>query len=597
MSDGANAICWGAAGGASSATPTAAGIMYGCTTTTNGPVKLGHNAAPTATALYGIFIGKDAGCALTAGGGSSIVLGHCSLTTATNASNINIVIGNCAARAVTTAGGNIALGEGSIPALTTGNHNIVIGRGGALNLATGNSNILIGRAVALDTTTDDNIVIGNLLCAPNGTGKELALGYGGGGTNSYWLTGDNTLAIKPGAGIIDCAGSCGTAGQVLASDGANAVCWASPQVVSSATSTVEGIVYGCTSPTDRSVSLGQNALGGITDTVIIGHDAACSRTSGGSGSVIIGSEAACGATSLGRIIAIGESALGGAVAGSGNVVIGPFSLGALTGTALSNTALGCEAGYNFTGGCHNVFLGVRSGENLTSGDFNVAIGRFVCLPSATGSCQLAIGWSDGFTNNTWLTGDNTKAIQPGAGIVDCASSCGTANQVLTSQGNAIEWKSVNSALAAPNYGSFHDTTTQVNTVGTGTGRPITLNTVDIANNFSVVAGSQITAAQAGTYNLQFSVQFETSQASAQTMEIWLVKNGVAVGNTNTQFVSKGSGEAYFAALNYLVQLNAGQYVELYWASGDSNMTLPAQVSAYGGPAIPSVIVTIVPVGA
>jgi hypothetical protein len=40
-----------------------------------------------------------------------------------------------------------------------------------------------------------------------------------------WLTGDATGAIKPGRGIIDCAGSCGTAGQVLTSTGANRVLW------------------------------------------------------------------------------------------------------------------------------------------------------------------------------------------------------------------------------------------------------------------------------------------------------------------------------------------------------------------------------------
>jgi hypothetical protein len=51
----------------------------------------------------------------------------------------------------------------------------------------------------------------------------LAIGYS---NTALWLTGDSTKAIKPGAGIIDCAGSCGTSGQVLTSNGSNAIAWA-----------------------------------------------------------------------------------------------------------------------------------------------------------------------------------------------------------------------------------------------------------------------------------------------------------------------------------------------------------------------------------
>jgi hypothetical protein len=74
---------------------------------------------------------------------------------------------------------------------------------------------------------------------------------------------------------------------------------------------------------------------------------------------------------------------------------------------------------------------------MTTGSRNVAIGYAAQVASNTGSCQLAIGFS---TTNNWLTGDSTKAIRPGAGIIDCAGSCGTACQVLISTGsNAITW--------------------------------------------------------------------------------------------------------------------------------------------------------------
>jgi hypothetical protein len=151
-------------------------------------------------------------------------------------------------------------------------------------------------------------------------------------------------------------------------------------------------------------------------------------------------------------------------------------------------------------------------------------------------------------------------------------------------------------FGSPNYGEFLSTVTQTASA-VNTGQPVTFNTLGIANNFSLVAGSRITAAAIGTYNFQFSAQLLDTTGGGNDIEIWLTKNGAPVANTNTRFSVKNANEAEFAALNYLVQLNPGQYVELYWASGDTDVKLVALASTMGGPAIPSVIATIVPVGA
>ena len=69
--------------------------------------------------------------------------------------------------------------------------------------------------------------------------------------------------------------------------------------------------------------------------------------------------------------------------------------------------------------------------------------------------------------------------------------------------------------------------------------------------------------------------------------------------SNTRFAIKNTNEAEFAALNYIEQLAAGDYLELIWSTGDVDNTLLAitEPTALGGPDIPSAIVTIVPVGA
>ena len=200
---------------------------------------------------------------------------------------------------------------------------------------------------------------------------------------------------------------------------------------------------------------------------------------------------------------------------------------------------------------------------------------------------------------SWLTGDSTGAIKPAHGIADCALSCGTANMVLTSQGNAVQWKTVSSAIALPNYGSFYDTTTQTSGATCTTPRPITLNCTDIANNFSITAGSRITGTVPGTYNLQFSAQLVKTNASQGEVEIYLAKGGIAVPYSNTRFTLAGNGEQTFAALNYLVQISnpATDYFQLYWASDHNDISIETAASLFGGPDTPGMIVTIVPVGA
>ena len=107
----------------------------------------------------------------------------------------------------------------------------------------------------------------------------------------------------------------------------------------------------------------------------------------------------------------------------------------------------------------------------------------------------------------------------------------------------------------------------------------------------------ITIACAGLYNVQYSLEFESSVASLQTIEIWFARNNVAIPRSNTEFHTKGAGEKQVAVTNFIYSASAGDDFQVYWASSDSTMQLTALTSNYGGPAIPSAIVTVTPVGA
>ena len=145
------------------------------------------------------------------------------------------------------------------------------------------------------------------------------------------------------------------------------------------------------------------------------------------------------------------------------------------------------------------------------------------------------------------------------------------------------------------YGSFNDTTTQTNASVTGTNL-MTYNTTAEANGVSIVSGSRITFAYAGTYNIEFSAQFSRTNSGTDTADIWFRKNGVNLDQSDTQIVITGSTGAnpIVAAWNYVLTVAAGDYVEIAWQATDTAVRILAAGTNTNPtrPAIPSVILTV-----
>jgi hypothetical protein len=145
------------------------------------------------------------------------------------------------------------------------------------------------------------------------------------------------------------------------------------------------------------------------------------------------------------------------------------------------------------------------------------------------------------------------------------------------------------------YGSFYDILDQsITTVSTG--QPVLVRNTDatMTSGFSVVSNSRVTAAYSGKYNVMFSFQLHNNGGggSGDTVEIWFVKNGVALADSNTRISVSTNNPYVVAAWNYFVPLNAGDYVEVYWATNNANIGIDYNTGSMGGPAIPSAIITI-----
>jgi hypothetical protein len=146
------------------------------------------------------------------------------------------------------------------------------------------------------------------------------------------------------------------------------------------------------------------------------------------------------------------------------------------------------------------------------------------------------------------------------------------------------------------YGAFSSNQDQTAIANTAT--LMTLNTTDFSNDVSI-SSSKITVANAGIYNLQFSVQLENADNAPQDTFIWLKQNGVdIVGSTGKVGMParKGVGDPFHSIFgwNYFVSMTAGQYIEIYWSTTNANVTIqyyPASASPTK-PATQSVVATM-----
>lgn len=131
------------------------------------------------------------------------------------------------------------------------------------------------------------------------------------------------------------------------------------------------------------------------------------------------------------------------------------------------------------------------------------------------------------------------------------------------------------------YGAFSDSTTQTATANTAT--VITFNTTDYTNGITVVTSggkaSRITVAQAGLYNLEWSGQFVNTDTQLHDVNVWLSSNGTNVvasnGLVSIPNTHGGVNGHTIVAWNTIISLNANDYIELYWSTDSTQVTLAA----------------------
>jgi len=85
--------------------------------------------------------------------------------------------------------------------------------------------------------------------------------------------------------------------------------------------------------------------------------------------------------------------------------------------------------------------------------------------------------------------------------------------------------------------------------------------------------SEIVATNPGIYNLQFNAQFQNVNAADKIASVWLKKVGTDVVGSN-RFVTVPLGtQNTVAGWSYMVSLDAAEYVELWWSTNSTDISL------------------------
>lgn len=145
------------------------------------------------------------------------------------------------------------------------------------------------------------------------------------------------------------------------------------------------------------------------------------------------------------------------------------------------------------------------------------------------------------------------------------------------------------------YGAFESTVDQT-AAAINTAYAMTFNTTDYSNGVTVVSNSRITVIDSGIYNLQWSGQFENTDSQDQDIRVWIKVNGTNLtGSTGYAGIPSKHGATNGHAIigwNYYLSLNANDYIELWWETDSTTVSIQAYAAASNYPSTASLIATL-----
>lgn len=139
-------------------------------------------------------------------------------------------------------------------------------------------------------------------------------------------------------------------------------------------------------------------------------------------------------------------------------------------------------------------------------------------------------------------------------------------------------------------GSFYSTADQTAAL-TNTGYAVTFNNTNYSSNVTLSNSSRLNVVNSGVYHFDVTLQIEHNNSSETSVTVWEEKNGSAIAYSGHKFDVKGNDD-YVIHWGFTVSLTAGDYIEVYWATGDTQLNLHTEAATSPHPGLPSASVDI-----
>lgn len=121
---------------------------------------------------------------------------------------------------------------------------------------------------------------------------------------------------------------------------------------------------------------------------------------------------------------------------------------------------------------------------------------------------------------------------------------------------------------------------------------VVFNQTYLNNAVSLADSSQIVISIGGIYNVQYSGQILTSNASAKTIYLWIRRNGTDIGYSTRAYTVTANNNQSTIAWSFDLDLDVGDYVELVVSTTDTAVKLEGVVATAGHPGIPSSVLSV-----
>ena len=148
------------------------------------------------------------------------------------------------------------------------------------------------------------------------------------------------------------------------------------------------------------------------------------------------------------------------------------------------------------------------------------------------------------------------------------------------------------------YLSCYSTSSQT-LIESGSEQSVTFDSIWTQHDVSIVSGSQITFAEAGTYQFNFTAQLANSDNAVHESYFWIKYNGNNFPHSTTQMTlqprkSVDESTAQLMTMTIVgVAQNPGDYIQLYWTGDSTTIQLIEKPTFNGIPETPSIVASII----